>query len=355
MYKYIKRSKHHASDEDAEAVANQVLFGEHKTEEKVKEFEKEMSEFIGVKYAKATSSGTTALHLSLLSLGVSKNDEVILPSYVCQSLLNAVNYTGAKPILADIDFKFETKGFNISDKTIKPLITNKTKTIILPHMFGVPADIKQIQKFGIPIIEDCAHSLGAKYNGKMLGNLGDVSIFSFYATKMISTGQGGMILSSSRRIKERLDDLTQYDGRDNYKVAYNYDLTDIQAALGISQLHQLPFFLQRRNEIAEKYDKAFSKTSLHLSPRINGEIPYRYIVRTNSLSEKKTLEKKLKGAGIMAEKPIFKPLHKYLNLNSEDFPNTEYIQDTALTIPLYPALTDKEVNYIASTVVKYLK
>jgi perosamine synthetase len=355
MIRNIKRSSHYSSEEDAQIVTNQILFGDHQTGERVKEFEKEMSEFIDTKYAKATTSGTTALHTALLSLDIKKGDEIVIPTYVCQSVMNAVNYTHSTPILADIDNNFETKGYNISLDTIKPKINSNTKAIILPHMFGIPSDFDEIKKLKIPIIEDCAHSIGARYNEKLAGSLGEASIFSFYATKMISTGQGGMVLTSSRKIKNRLDDLTQYDGRNEYKVSYNYGMSDIQAALGISQLQQLPLFLKRRNKIADIYNSAFSQTSLNLPPKINGGIQYRYIVRTNSASKKETLQKKLRDHWIEAERPVFKPLHRYIDLDPTKFPNAELVYDTALTIPLYPALTDEEVDYIVSTVVKCLK
>jgi len=185
MYKTIPHSKPFVSEEDYKSVEEVIKSGMHATGSKTKEFEEGVCKFIGAKYAKATTSGTTALHLALLSLKVGKGDEVIIPSYVCQSVLSAVNYTGAKPVLADI----EKDSFNISTNTIKPLITDKTKVIIVSHMFGFPADILSIKEISkkIPIIEDCAHSIGGSYKGKMLGNFGDLSIFSFYATKLIST------------------------------------------------------------------------------------------------------------------------------------------------------------------------
>jgi perosamine synthetase len=311
-----------------------------------------MCKFIKVKYAKATTSGTAALHLALLSLGVSKEDEVIIPSYVCESVLNAVIYTGAKPILADIDQNFEN-GFNISAKTIKPLITKKTKAIVVVHLFGIPVDIDSIRKISkkIPIIEDCAQSLGASYKGKMLGSFGDVSIFSFYATKVISTGHGGMVLTNSKSIKKILNNLTQYDKKEDYGIAYNYCLTDIQSALGLSQLSKLKSFLKRRQKIAREYDKSFSKIGMDLPKSIEGEIKFRYVLRTKSFEKLKTLQKKLQKKGIIACEPIFKPLHRYLKLNSRNFKNTELAQNTNLSIPIYPSLTEGEVNYIKKSLI----
>jgi len=357
MYKTIPHSKPTVSENDALVVTEVIKSGMHATGKKTKEFEEKISKLIGMKYAKATTSGTTALHLALSTLNIGEGDEVIIPSYICQSVMSAVNHTGATPVLVDIDLDFKNKGYNISAETIKPKITKKTKAIVVAHMFGVPADIPSIRKITqeIPIIEDCAHGVGAKYDGKMIGSFGELSIFSFYATKVISTGQGGMILTSSEELKKNLENLTQYDGKEEYGIAYNYSLTDLQAALGISQLSQLLLLLKRRNAIAKKYDEAFSRTSLNLPPTIKGEIKFRYIIRTNTPKEFETLQKKLKEKGIAAYQPVFKPLHICLGSESKLFPNTEEAQSTSLSIPIYPSLTDEEVDYVIKSVKESLK
>ena len=219
MIDQIRHSKPYADKEDEDAVVNQIASLMHGTGARVEEFEQKMRELIGRRYSRATTSGTTALHISLLALGVGEGDEIIIPSYVCQSVMNAVNYTRAKPILVDIDDS-ENKGYNISVKTIKTKVTKRTKAIIVPHMFGFPAEIDKIKKEfpSVKVIEDCAQSLGGRYKEKMLGGFGDLSIFSFYATKMISTGHGGMILTDSEEIKKRIDDLMKYDKRDGCKL-----------------------------------------------------------------------------------------------------------------------------------------
>ncbi len=345
----IPHSKPYVSKEDIDSVALQISSGMHATGSKTEEFENKISEFIGVRYAKATSSGTSALHLALMALDVSKEDEVIIPSYVCQSLLNAVNYTHTKPVFADIDSDFENKGYNISAQTIKPKITKKTKAIIVPHMFGMPVDIEKILKFEIPVIEDCAQAIGGEYKGKKLGSIGDIGVFSFYATKVISTGQGGMVITDLKTPLINLENLTKYDKREDYEIAYNYGLSDIQSALGITQLEKLPEFIKRRNKIADKYDKAF-KGIFKINKRTPGSFPFRYIIRLNSRQERENLQTKLSEKNIVAEQPVFKPLHQYFGLDSSQFKNTELAHDTALSIPIYPAMTDKEVNYIIENV-----
>jgi len=233
----IPHSKPFVSDEDSEIVKSQINSSMHAPGEKTKELEEKMCKLLNVKYAKATNSGTAAIHLALLALDIKKDDEVIIPSYVCQSVMNAIKYTGATPILVDINPDFVEKGCNISEQTIKQSLTEKTKAIIVPHMFGIPANIdgikKLAEKHNTKVIEDCALSLGAKYKGKPVGSFGYISIFSFYATKMLSTGHGGMITTNSKNLFNKIEDLLQYDKRETYKVAYNYGLTDIQAALGI--------------------------------------------------------------------------------------------------------------------------
>ena len=350
----MTRSRHFVSEDDSDILSRETLFGKHRNQERVKEFEEKLAKFIGVKYAKAVNSGTNALHLALLSLGIRDNDEVILPSYICASVLSAVKYTRAKPVFVDIDPEFRKKGYNISGRTIKDFINNETKAIIVPHMFGFPCEIDDIISLGVPVIEDCAHSLGAEYKSRKVGSIGDVSIFSFYSTKIISTEQGGMVLTSQEKIKDRLEDLTQYDKRDKYRLSFNYSFTDIQAALGISQLEELNYFLQRRKEIGKIYDKAFSKTRLHLPPKVSGSIQYRYIIKTGNSKEKNFLKEELKKRGIEAASPIFKPLHRYLGLEKNNFRNTEIVQETALTLPSYPALRDEEIEYIKSTLLKIL-
>src|SRR3989344_2473235 len=154
----IPHSKPFVDAEDVKAVTKQTKSGMHATGENVKEFESEMCKLIGKRYGKATSSGTTALHIALLALNIKKGDEVIIPSYVCQAVLNAVNYTGAKPVLVDIDLNFKDEGFNVSAKTIERVISKKTKAIIVPHLFGHAAEIDKIvniaNKYNIPVIED---------------------------------------------------------------------------------------------------------------------------------------------------------------------------------------------------------
>ena len=252
----IQHSKPYLDETDINSVINVMQSGYIAEGDLVKKFEKQVSRYIGVNDGIATNSGTSALHLALIALKIQKGDEVIVPSYVCTALLNAIKYVQASPVITDVNVD---EG-NICVQDIKNKITQKTKAIILPHMFGLAADIHEIQELGIPIIEDCAQSIGAEYHDKKVGSFGELSIFSFYATKMICTGEGGMILSNSKELLERIRDLHNYDFKPDYKVRYNYKLTDLQAALGISQMNHLPHFIKKRQQIAGIYNKEFKDT-----------------------------------------------------------------------------------------------
>lgn len=347
----IRHSKPTISSEDIMAVKNQVAGGMHATGAKTKEFEEKICEFIGAKHGKAVNSGTNAIYLALLSLDIKEGDEVIIPSYVCQSLLNAVNYTGAMPVLVDIQENF-LDGCNISAKTIKPAITKRTKAIIVPHMFGVSAEIKEIINLGIPVIEDCAQSFGAKskYEGRKLGSMGTIGVFSFYATKLITTGQGGMVVTNSRKIKEKLDDLTKYDKREKYKMSYNLGLTDIQSSLGVTQLSKLNNFIETRQDIAKRYNEAFKELPVGLLSFPKGSVSFRYILKLKTGGQRKKLQNFLYSKDVISEQPVFNPLHRYLGLNSNNFKNTELAHETILSIPIYPSLKRNELKKIIETV-----
>lgn len=289
----------------------------------------------------AVNSGTSALHICLLALGIKKGDEVILPTYICTAPLNAIYYSNATPVVVDINWK----DLNISISEVKKKLTSKTKAIIVPHIFGTPAGIDEFLALGIPVIEDCAHSIGAKYKGKRVGSLGLLSIFSFYATKMLTTGEGGMVLSNNEKLLSKIRDMRDYDEKDNFRLRFNYKMTDIEAVLGLSQLKKLPEFIKKRKEIAEKYNKIFSG-NFNTFFNLKESVFYRYIIEIKGNAE--TYINRLKNKGVECRKPVYKPLHQYLGLKG--FPVAEKIHQSTISIPIYPSLTDKEMNFIGETV-----
>ncbi len=333
---------------DYRAVMDVLKRGSLVQGEQVRGFEEALSSFIGVRGGVAVSSGTAALHLSLLSLGLGHGDEVIIPSYVCSALLNAVRYVDAVPVIADI----EPRTFNIDAKKLPRLIGKRTKAIIVPHMFGLPADMDEILSFGIPVIEDCAQSLGSSYKGEKTGAMGLLSIFSFYATKMIATGEGGMILSDDDSLLKVLRDLRDYDQKETYRVRYNYKMTDIQAALGISQLRKLPFFLKKRMKYADLYKRSIKGTGVQLPfvPEGREHIFYRYVLL---LDNPRGFIEEMERRDIACRRPIFKPLHRYPGLQ-EGCKVADRIWKGAVSIPIYPSLKRVEIHDIVEGVQRSL-
>tara|TARA_B100001964_G_scaffold122191_1_gene135554 strand:+ start:719 stop:1699 length:981 start_codon:yes stop_codon:yes gene_type:complete len=315
---------------------------------KVEDFEKAVSQKCKVKYTAAVSSGSAALHLALLALKIGKKDSVAIPSYSCTALLNALQYVGATPKFIDID----PETLNISSEDLKKKMTRRVKAVIVPHMFGFPADILEIKKLGLPIIEDCALALGARYRGKPVGYWGDISVFSFYATKVIATGEGGMIATRSKSLANYIRDIREYDRYENYRVRYNYKMTDLAAALGLSQLAKLNVFLKKRKQIALYYDNFFSEKrvqSRELYPE-SKSIHYRYILKTDK--SVKELIKKLKKNGVTAELPVFRPLH-HIYKSSHLCRFTDKIWKSVYSIPIYPSLTSLERQQIVRVVKNY--
>ena len=349
----IPHSKPTLTKEDLSAVSRVINSGYISQGEAVKSFESELAEYIGVKGGAAVSSGTSAIHLSLIALGVKEGDDVAMPTYVCPALLNAINYVGANPLLIDIN----PDSYNISMSDLKKKLTKKTRAVIVPHIFGLPADIKDILSIGIPVIEDCAQSVGASYKGKKVGSFGHCAIFSFYATKVMTTGEGGMVLSNSDKILEKIRDLREYDHKPNYIVRYNYKMTDLQAAIGISQLKRLDSFIYRRREIAKLYNNRFSELGISI-PKVYSEsehIYFRYVIRNRAPENKgQKLEDDLKifeANGVKCMRPIFKPIHRYLGLKG--LPETDRAWNELISIPIYPSLTDGDVKKIVKVTEKW--
>ena len=343
----IPHSKVVLEEEDLAGVIGVLRSGQLAQGRVVSSLEEKSASLIGVNHAVAVSSGSAALHLSLLSLGVGEGSQVIMPSYVCTALLNAVHYVGATPVLADID----PNTYNITSENVEKVITDKTKAIIVPHMFGLPADIDAILSLGIPGIEDCAHSIGATVNGRYVGSFGLVSILSFYATKMLGAGEGGMVLSNDRGLIDGIRDLRAYDEREAYTVRYNYKLTDIQAAVVVSQLNKLSAFIEKRKEIAALYNHGLKRVGVRLPvvPEEREHIYYRYVILLeNSLEFMKEMRKR----GIECRRPVFKPLHRYLSLPG--YPITDEVWEKAVSIPIYPSLTAEEAHRIVDAIMAIL-
>jgi perosamine synthetase len=334
--------------EEATGLQEVLASGRIATGEEVERFEQAMASYLDLGGAVATASGTAALHLSLLALGVKEGDEVICPSFTCSALLNAVHHCRATPRLVDIS----AETVNISLAATRKALTKRTAAIIIPHMFGYPVEaMDDFLALGPPIIEDCAQSLGATYQERMTGSRGAAAVFSFYATKVITTGQGGMVVSNDKRLLEGVRDLRAYDKKDDYKVRYNFCMTDLQARMGRIQLKKLPTFLKAREQRAQWYNRYLQGLQGVIMPR-KGGIYYRYIVRMENGKLDRVIGK-LHQVGIEAQRPVFHPLHRYLNLAG--FEATEQAFAEALSLPIYPRLKATEVRHIARCLKKVVE
>jgi dTDP-4-amino-4,6-dideoxygalactose transaminase len=325
--------------DDIRAVSKVLSSGHISQGEEVRLFESKLARFVGTRYAVAVSSGTSALHVALMGLNVRPGDEVIIPSYVCASPYLAVLHTGASPKIVDIN----ADDFNINVDAAKEGMTRRTKAIVVPHMFGTPANLDELLDLGIPIVEDCAQSLGATYRKRRVGGIGRASICSFYATKMMTTGEGGMILTDDRVIYEIAIDVRDYDKKPLNTVRFNYKMTDVQAALGLSQLRNLGRFIGRRRRIASIYSRSFSKYDVALPNVAPHKAPvfYRYVV---SIDGPERVRRRARSKGVICERPVWEPLHRYFP--ALRCPNADRAHNRALSIPIYPSLTEREVFYV---------
>jgi len=347
----IKHNKPGIDPNDINSVIDVLKSGWIVQGEKVEALEKKMARFLGQTLkGVAVSNGTSALFLALHCLNVGKGDEVIVPTYACTALLNAIFLSDAVPVIVDVDLY----SFNICVEEIKKKITSRTKAIIVPHIFGVPADIQTIIKFGIPVIEDCAQSIGAKVNHQPVGTFGDIGIFSFYASKMITSGYGGMMVSKKKHLTEKAIDFRQFDCRKAYKPRFNIQLSDIHASLGLSQFNRLDGFIETRRTIANRYIANLKKRTNEIDLQARDQniesVFYRFVIRASTNNIARIKETFFKN-GIETIVPIenYELLHQYLKLDESNFPNAEKISVTTLSIPIYPGLKESEIKRIEST------
>jgi len=315
--------------------------------EVVAEFENAVSEYLGMAGGVATSSGTMALFLALKALDISHGDEVIIPTYVCRAVLDAVNYTGAMPVLCDVG-----DDWCMNVETVKYHVTAQTKAIVLVHTFGISADAKVFEKIGVPVIEDCCQSFGGVLHGKRLGSWGKLCICSFHAIKLLTTGEGGMVLTNDEILLHRLREL-KYGVNKGYKLRYLFPMTDLQAALGLSQLRRFDEFLTRRRQIADVYFSKLDDLSIQLPENIRGRsIFFRFPIRTQKGFE--SLRIAFDKLGIQVRRGVDALLHYGLGLTHGSFPVSEMLFNQTVSIPLYPALTSEEVEHIIEVCHKFL-
>jgi len=314
-------------------------------------FEKEFAEFCGSKHGIAVSSGTTALYAAFWALGIKQGDEIIAPSHTFIATVNPAILLGGKPVFADID----PEDFNISAADTARKIEKNTGAAVIPHLFGRAADMDKFTKLHIPLIEDGTQALGAKAGKKKVGCFGVASIFSFYATKMITTGEGGMVVTDSKKMADRVRDLRNYDKKETFRPRTNSKMTDLEAAMGLVQLAKLSGFIQKRRSIAARYAEVFGNAPVEI-PRdasSRDHVYFRYVVRVKG---RKALAwvKALNKGGIEVKPPIFKPLHRYLSLADLSFPETAKAMGEAVSLPIFPAMTNEQVDCVRSECLRLL-
>lgn len=345
----IRHSKPNIKRADLVSVLENLISDNIADGSMVRDFERAFCEFSGQRAgsAVAVGSGMDALFFGLKALGIGPGDEVILPSYLPTAPLHAIINCGATPVLCDIG-----QDYNINPESARELVNEKTKAVIVAHLFGLPAEMGELANLGVPLIEDCAQSIGARYQGDLVGGFGKFSFFSFYATKMMTTGYGGMLLSRDTRLTTAVRDLRTYIGKENLGESYNSNITDFQAAMGINQIKRLPHFIEQRRQIAETYNMRFLQAHLDIPQKYEGRdsVWYRYPLRVKR-SLKDALEF-LKKNSIEAKQPIDKPLHQHLGLDADRFVETERAFLKTISIPIYPAMLNKEVEFVAKVVAR---
>jgi dTDP-4-amino-4,6-dideoxygalactose transaminase len=337
---------------------------------RVAEFEQKFSAYIGCDHAVAVSSCTTALHLALLVLGIGPGDEVICPSLSYIATANSIAYNGGTVVFGDID----PVTFNLDPAKIEGLITPRTKAILVVHQIGLPADMNALlaiaAKHGIPVVEDAACAIGSEYEGELIGKpLGTMACFSFHPRKVLTTGEGGMITTSDAKLAERLRRIRQHAmslsdvARHNSKqvatetydeVGYNFRMTDMQAAVGITQLDRLPGFLERRRYLASRYDEALQSLPWLMTPAIpyNCRTNYQsYMVRLVDgfgMKRDEVMQKLLEG-NISTRRAIM-AIHRELPYRSERWnetlPQTNLVTDSGMILPLFHQMTESEQDYV---------
>lgn len=359
------------NDDEIQAVTDTIRSKWISTGPKCEELENLFIEMMNVEYAVSLSNCTDALHLACLTCGIQQGDEVLCPSLTFAASVNCIRYVGATPVFCDI---VGSEHINIDPEDIKRKITYRTKAIIVVHMAGFPAKMDEImaiaKEHDLKVIEDACHGPLSEYKGKKLGTIGDVATFSFFSNKNISTGEGGMLITNNEEIAKRARLLrshgmttmsyqrskghaTAYDIVD---LGYNFRMDDIRASIGCVQMRKLQTDLERRVRVRDKYVEELSKIEGLVVPFAgNTEFVSNYImpvVLVNSTKDKREeVRNKIHASGIQTSNH-YPAIHKFSIYKDYGavLPQTEYVADNEITLPMYADLTNKQIEFIAQTV-----
>lgn len=366
----IPYGKQTIEQDDIQAVVDVLKSDFLTTGPKIAEFEQTVADYVGAKYAVAISNGTSALHAACFAAGIRPGDEVITTPLTFAASANCVLYCGGTPVFADVD----PKTYNIDPEDIRRKITDRTKAIIAVHLAGQPCDMDAIhsiaREHGLIVIEDGAHALGSVYKGKKVGSMSDMTTFSFHPVKPITTGEGGMIVTDNEDFYKKMvlfrshgitrDDsmMTRNDGPwfyQQFDLGYNYRITDIQCALGCSQMKKLDRFLACRKEIVARYNEAFADcdniiTPYQLSDTESGW--HLYIIQVKNCDRRQVFENmREKGIGVNVHYiPVYMhPYYQEHGYENVHCANAEEIYSHIISLPLYPGLTSEQQDYVIDT------
>ncbi len=343
---------------------------------KCQQFEAEFAALVGAKYAIGLNSCTAGLHLALLALGIGAGDEVITTPLTFAATVNTILHAGARPVLVDID----PLTYNLDPALIEAKITPRTKAIIPVHYAGQSCEMEQIsaiaKRYGLYVIEDAAHAVYTKYREQMIGSISDLTVFSFYATKNLCTGEGGMITTNNAELAEKLRVYSLHGMNRNawnrytaagswyYEVeypGYKYNMTDLQAGLGLAQLHKLERMQRRREEIAARYQAAFGKLPEVIIPHEVKEHRHAwhlYVIRIRPELLKldragliEALKEEQIGTSVHFI-PIYRHPYYQQTFKLEEFPVTEEVYQGIISLPLYPKLSETDVEDVISAVTR---
>jgi perosamine synthetase len=338
----------------------------------VEEFERKFAEYCGCKYGITTTSGTTAIHLALSSLGLGKGDEVIVPAFTMIGSVFPIVYCGAKPVLVDA----EPETWNLNVDQLEEKITSRTKAIMPVHIYGHPCNMDPItkiaKKHGLYVVEDAAEAHGAEYKGKKAGGIGDAGCFSFYANKIITCGEGGMVVTNNEKVAQHaaaLKDLSFSDGKKRVylhsEVGYNYRMTNLQAAIGLAQFERINDFVEMRRKNASLYSETLKSVSGITLPKEkdwakNVYWMYSILVEPEFGMSRDELMTELEKKGIdtrsffvpMNKQPLFKDMHLF---KDEKYPVAEELSKKGLYLPSSSGLKPAEIQYVCDSIIDIQK
>ena len=346
-------------EEEIENVVEVLKSGMIAQGPKVMEFEEKFANWIGAKYGIATNSGTSALHVALLACGIGEGDEVITTPFTFIASGNAIVYTGATPVFADIDLDTYT----IDPDKIEDLITDKTKAILPVQLYGQAADMDKIreiaEKHDLKIIEDAAQAHGAEYNGEKVGTLGDIACFSFYPTKNMTTSEGGMITTNDEELAKKAQMFRAHGASERYhhdEIGYNFRMTDIAAAIGLAQLNVIDEFNNKRISNANYLNEQLKDVEGIVTPKSPDNykhVYHQYTIRVEKGNRDDWVEfltNKGIGTGIHYPIPLYnQPIYKKLGIEG-DCPLAEKAADNVISLPVHPSLTKEDLDLVVDAV-----